>query len=204
MSAVPRDRQPWPMKWVVLAILLCIVPFTIVNWFYRKPGRAYEPYDEMKTRANVSRLLNAGYQRIPLPAQRPADPLRNPVSTLIGSAAGGLPAELSATLVEQPLLPAEITNVSAPGTVSAGEEYAFRFICTLPDQKRQLAGADLYVKGDELVVTPDYEKLSGDLVARTADNIVQLTVPASTLHPGRYRVTLVGQKTSRVWTLEVK
>lgn len=204
MSAAPRDRQPWPMKWIVLAILLCIVPYTFINLRYRKAGPAYQPYEDMKNRANVSRLLSAGYKRIALPAQRPADPLRNPVSTTIASVAGGLPEELRATLVESPLLPAEITNVAAPGTASAAQDYAFRFACTLPDQKRQLAGADLYVKDDQIVVTPDYEKLSGGLTARTADNVVQLTIPAGALAPGRYRVTLVGQKASRAWSLEVK
>lgn len=192
------------MKWVVLAILLCIVPFTFVTLRYRKPGPAYQPYEDMKSRANVSRLLSAGYQRIELPAQRPSDPLRNPVSAPIASAAGGLPAELRATLVDVPQLPTEITQVAAPGTAAAAQDYSFRFACTLPDQKRQLAGADLYLKGDEIVVTPDYEKLSGQLSARTRDNVVQLTIPAGALKPGRYRVTLVGQQSSRAWSLDVR
>lgn len=192
------------MKWVILAILLCVVPYTFITLRYRKPGPAFQPYEDMKNRANVSRLLSAGYKRIVLPAERPADPLRNPVSAPIASAAGGLPEELRTTLVESPLLPAEILNVAAPGTASATQDYAFRFSCSLPDQQRQLAGADLYVKGDQIVVTPDFEKLAGTLMARTADNIVQLTIPAGALSPGRYRVTLVGQKTSRAWSLEVK
>src|SRR5262245_25725972 len=66
MSAARNQRQPWPMKWVVVAILLLIVPYTIITLKYRKAGPAYEPYEDLKNRANVSRLLAAGYQRIPI------------------------------------------------------------------------------------------------------------------------------------------
>lgn len=192
------------MKWVALAILIVIVPFTYLTLRYRKPGPAFQPYEDIKNRANVSRLLSAGYQRIPLPAQRPADPLRNPISATIGSVAGGLPAELRSTLVAPPLLPAQITNVSAPPEASAAQAYSFRFACTMADHKRQLAGADLYLKDDEIVIAPDYEKISGEFLARSTENIVQLTVPAGVLKPGRYRITLAGQQSSRAWTLQVK
>lgn len=193
------------MKWVVLAILVVIVPFTYLTLHYRKTGPAFRPYEDMQQRANVVRLLSAGYQRIPLPAERPADPLAgSPASADIAPAAGGLPAELKATLVQAPLLPSDITRVSAPPQASAFLPYSFRFACTLPDHKRQLAGADLYMKGEEIVITPDYEKLSGELLARSNENIIQLTVPAGALKPGRYRVTIAGQQTSRAWTLQVR
>ena len=192
------------MKWIVVAILAVIVPYTYLTLRYRKPGPAFQPYQDMQNRANVARLLSAGYQRIPLPAQRPVDPLPVSLSAPIAAAAGGLPAELRATLVHAPLLPADITHVVAPLNVGAAEAYAFRFACTLPDQKRQLAGADLYVKGTELIVAPDYEKLSGDLAARSHDNVVQLTVPAGTLKPGRYSVTVVGERSSQAWSFEVR
>lgn len=192
------------MKWVVVAIVVMIVPFTYLSLRYRKASPAFRPYEDMKERANTTRLLSAGYQRIPLPARRPADPLRAPHSTFIATVAGGLPAELKSTLVDTPLLPAEITNVSAPGEVGARADYAFRFACNMADFKRELAGADLYVKDGELVITPDYEKLSGEFLARSTENIVELVIPAGALKPGHYRVTLVGEKSSRAWSLDVK
>jgi hypothetical protein len=199
-----KDRQPWPMKWVAVAIILLIVPYTYLTLHYRKPGPAFRPYEDLTNRANVARLLSAGYQRIPLPAQLPADRLGSSVSATIASASGGLPTDLKTTLAQGPLLPAEITQVSAPPDVSAVQPYAFRFACTLPDEKRQLAGADLYLKGSEIVIAPDYEKLSGQLLNRSRDNVVQLTVPAGALKPGRYHVTLVAQNASRTWMLVVK
>src|SRR5262249_26187854 len=155
MSA-PQERQPWPMKWVALAILLVIVPYTFLTLHYRKPGKAYEPYVDMRERANTGRLLAAGYQRIELPAERPADRMTPITSATIASTGGGLPAGLKNTIVAPPLLPSEITNVAAPPDISSVQPYSFRFACSQPDAKRQLAGADLYVRENELVITPDF------------------------------------------------
>ena len=192
------------MKWVVVAIILVLVPYTFITLRYRKAGPAFRPYEDMKNRANTTRLLSAGYQRIALTAQRPADPLKNPFSVGITPAAGGLPEDLRTTLVETPMLPAEITRVAALGETVASQPYPIRFACTLPDDKRQLAGADLYLRGQELVIVPDFEKIAGGLAARSNDSVVQLTVPPGALKPGRYEVTIVGQRASRAWSLHVK
>lgn len=192
------------MKWVVVAILLVLVPYTFITLRYRKPGKPFEPYQDMKDRANTMRLLNAGYQRIALPAERPADKMAPITPAPVSTAAGGLPNGLKATLVNVPLLPADITQVAAPPTATALQPYSFRFACTLPDAKRQLAGADLYLRGEEIVITPDYEKIPGEFLARSTDNVVQLTVPSGALKPGRYRITVVGAQSSRMWTLQVK
>ena len=203
MSAAAKNRQPWPMKWIVVAIILIIVPYTFLTLHYRKPNPPFRPYEDMNTRANVVRLLSAGYQRIPLAAQRPADPSgATPTATTL--APGGLPPELRATFVEAPLLPAEIVRVAAAPSASAAQAYSIRFSCTLPDDRRQLAGAELYVKGDQLIITPSFERLSGQLATRTRENIVLITVPPGALRPGRYQVTLAAQQTSRSWPLQVK
>ena len=64
------------MKWVVLTIIAVLVPYTWLTLHYRKPGHAFEPYHDLKNRANIGRLLAAGYQRIPVDASRPADAVR--------------------------------------------------------------------------------------------------------------------------------
>jgi hypothetical protein len=190
------------MKWIALAIVLVIVPYTILTLRYRKTDEPFRPYEDMKNRANVVRLLAANYQRIPLAAQRPADPSgARPIATR--PAPGGLPAGLRSTLVEEPLLPADIVAVSAASSASASDAYSIRFSCTLPDHERQLAGADLYVKGDEIVITPVFERIGGKLVTRTRDNLILITVPAGALKPGSYQVTLTGQRASRTWSLHL-
>jgi hypothetical protein len=198
-----RARQPWPMKWILLAILLFIVPYTFITLHYRKPGPAYRPYQDMKDRANVARLLSAGYQRITLTAQRPADPAHPGAAALVTAAPGGVPAGLRSTLIEQPLLPAEILSVAAAPGVNATAPYPIQFTCTLPDNKEQLGGAQLYVRGEELFLLPDFERLTGGLLTRSRENVILLTVPAGALKPGHYQATLVGQHSSKMWTLQV-
>ncbi len=190
------------MKWIVIVIVAVIVPYTYLTLRYRKPGPAFAPYHDMQDRANTMRLLSAGFQRITLGAARPADPVHGAAAD-VQPAPGGVPAALRSTIVVQPLLPAEILTVSAAPTASAVSPYAIPFTCSLPDNKQQLGGAELYVKGDEIWITPNYEKLTGGLIARSRENTILLTVPAAALKPGRYHVTLVGQNASRAWTLQV-
>ena len=191
------------MKWIVVAIVAIIVPYTFLTLYYRRPGPAFRPYQDMQDRANVMRLLSAGYQRITLTAQRPADPVRLATAAAMSPAPGGVPAALRSTHVEPPLLPAEILHVSAAAATSATAAYPIQFTCTLPDNKEQLAGAELYVKGTEIFITPDFERLTGSLLTRTRENVILLTVPPSALKPGRYHVTIVGQNSSRAWALQV-
>jgi hypothetical protein len=203
MSAARREPRPWPLKWIALVILLVLVPYTILTLRYRKPGKAFEPYQDMRTRANVIRLLSAGYQRVALDAEVPADPVRIGATATVSPAAGGLPQALRDTLVERPLLPAEIGSVTASASSNSLFAYPIAFTCVMPDNKHQLGGAELYLRGDEIVVTPDFESLTGGLLARSREKPVLLTIPSGTLKPGKFRVTLVGERVSKTWTLQV-
>src|SRR5690606_14140865 len=106
-----------------------------------------------KNRANVIRLLDAGYRRMTVSALRPADPARSaPPGPAAGVASlpGGLPVRLSETLVEIPLMPERVTGVTAPRDAVASAPYRLQFTCTVPDNKEQLAGAELFVRDREL------------------------------------------------------
>jgi len=196
-------RKPWPMKWVVLAIILGLGVYTYLTLHYRKPGHVFTPYTDVRDRANTHRLLEAGYQRISLEADLPADPVGLDSSARASSAAAGLPAGLRDTLVVPPQLPAEILSVSAASSVNSMFAYPIGVKCSLPDNKQQLAGAQLYVRNDEIVVTPEFERLSGGLLARNRERVIRLTVPAGSLKPGSYHVLLVGSHSSKTWTLQV-
>ena len=200
----PNQRQPWPMKWIILAIILVIVPYTFLTLRYRKPGPPFRPYEDMKNRVNVSRLLAAGYQRIPIAAQRPADPGHALGGAVITTIDGGLPAELRSTLVEVPLLPAEIISVTAAATANTLQPYVILLSCELPNDKQQLGGAELFIRGESLVLTPTLENVTGDLQTRSRQAAVLLTIAAGALKPGIYTVTVIGERSSRSWPLEVK
>lgn len=191
------------MKWIVLAILVGIGAYTFLTLKYRKPGHAFEPYSDLKDRANTKRLLDAGYQRVSVEAVIPSDPTAPGSTAAVASVAGGLPPLLREKLIEPPALPVEIVSVAAAPSANALMAYPIGFRCTLPDNKQQLAGADLYVRGDQVVIAPDFDRLAGGLLSRTRESTIRITVPAGVLKPGEYHITLLGARTSKSWTLQV-
>lgn len=190
------------MKWIIAAILVFIAGYTYLTLHYRKPGKPYQPYDDMRTRANTGKLLAAGYQRVELTAVTPSEGAAPANNTL--PAPGGLPEALRAPLVIVPLLPTDIAEAQAAKATAAQSPYLIRFRCLTADDKHQFAGAELYVHGDEITVTPRFDRLTGGLQSRSRDHRVVLTVPPGTLKPGTYHVTLVGEQSSRAWMLEVR
>jgi hypothetical protein len=192
------------MKWIVVAIVAVLVPYTFVTLHFRKPNPAFRPYEDMKNRANVVRLLSAGYQRIQVTADRAADPLRLSAPAVTAPAPGGLPPELQATLVEPPLLPQDILQVTAAESVNALFAYPIAFTCAVADDKQYPTGAAVYVKEDQVIITPTFERVSGDLLTRTREPGVVVTLPAGALKPGRYDAVLVGERSSLAWSFEVR
>src|SRR6187551_364454 len=65
--------KPWSMKWIIVAIVIFVVGYTAVNFFYRKKGPAYRPYQDAQDRATTSRLLAAGWHKIPIETRRPME-----------------------------------------------------------------------------------------------------------------------------------
>jgi len=196
------------MKWIALAIFTFIAGYTLITLHYRKPGRAYQPYKDSRDRATVQRLQDAGYQRIAATVSSPADPQRSaanlgkPLATT-QSTAGGLPAELNETLLEKPTLPESFSAVAAPTTATVLLPYSFQFTCTLPDKKNVFNDAQIYVKDRSLAIVATFENISGDLLARTSESTVRITLPGGTLQSGEYQVTLIGAHSSSQWTLQV-
>jgi hypothetical protein len=197
---MPPARQPWPMKWIVLAIVLFLVPYTYLNLHYRKPGPAYQPYQDSRQRAALEKV---GYQRVTCRVDRPSDPKPSADTALILPAPGGLPADLLTTFPAPPLMPAEIGLVGAAASLDAGETYQIQFSCTQSDNLREVIGAHLYFKAGEIFALPDSEALPAGLIARTRAAVIRIRVPPASLPAGAYHLTLVGEQSSKSWTLQV-
>ncbi len=192
------------MKWIMVAIVACIVPYTWITLQYRKEGPAYEPYQDNKDRAQVLRLLDAGFRRVDLQLERlvaPADPLADAVDT--EALPGGVPPLLRDVLIDQPPVPVGFTRVEASGRVLAGQPYPIAFTCTQPDFDERPAQSQLYLRGTQAVFIVGYDLLPGELQARDRQSAARLIIPAHTLAPGQYTAILVGAKESRRWTFEV-
>ncbi len=196
------------MKWVALAIVAFIGSYTAVTLYYRRPTPAYQPFHDSKERVMVTRLRDAGYQRITAVTERPADPQRPPGAmagplTETADDAGGVPDELKELFIDQPRLPASFNQVRVPGEANQLLPYVLRFTCALPNHNQLLSETYVYVKDQEIAIVPDFEALDGDLLTRTPESTVQLTIPSGVLRAGSYQVRLIGRQQSKRWTLQV-
>lgn len=204
----PPPKKPWPMRYVVISILVFIALYTYINIRYRKPGPEFEPYHDIRARIVVDRLLGMGFQRVRLGLVRPADPLRpaqiTPESARTAAGPGGLPVDLRECLLDQPVLPARITAVVAGAAVRRPGDYLIQFICHLPDNREQPLNATLYARDGHLYLVPNFEKIPGGLLARTRESVVLLNIPTRELKPGRYQATLIGAESSRTWELTLR
>ena len=208
MNALPpRPKpKPWPMKWIVLVIAVFIAGYTWVNLRYRKPGRAFQPYEDMNREATIARLLAAGWQKMPVDARRPGEKPSTDVTTAtINRAALGLGADLESKFAEKPKLLASIDRVVSPATVAHGRDYSAYFTASLGNLKEQVGDVTLYRKGNELVLVPTTEPLPGrDLKSRWNDSTYFVSFSTANLPPGRYEVRIVARGPAAEWTVTVR
>jgi len=209
------------MKWIVLALLPCLAAYTFVTLQYRKPGHAFEPYSDLKTRAQIHQLLEAGFQRIPLEIRdaaesRPlnkepdfADYAENPANArtlyalITQTAAGGLPEDLAAALIEPPHLIRETSTSLGPADLHEGGDLVLkvRFYAT-----SEPVAAQLYVRENQTFVVVELaapDAPEDDYEAQRAEYRKWLIAPAGLLKPGRYSGLLVGAEQSMRWDVRV-
>jgi hypothetical protein len=205
MSTVKPPPKPVPMRWVVLAIAIFIAGYTYLRLHYAKRGRAFEPYHDMGEEVTVDRLLELGFQQIPVTLRRPAEAepaARFAPAARIRDEFGGLPPELARALVFQPILPGRIKSVAAP-RVAAGAEYSIQFVCAEPDLSSEIYDVALYRRGDQLFLLPNFQPVPGALQARSAETTIIAGIPLRRLAPGRYLITLCGRHGSKHWAFTV-
>jgi len=194
------SRKPWPMRWVVLIIVLFLIPYTYLTLHFRKPGPAYQPYQDAKEREHLSQR---GYRRVTITAIRPTESRLAPDGAGVTEAAQALPEDLRTAFIVPPLLPAAIGGVFAPAELRGATPYAIEFACLLADDAQQLSGCALYIKGSDVYIVPTFERLPNGLTARTRQNLIALTFPPDALAPGGYQIILVGVSGSKRWRLQV-
>jgi hypothetical protein len=203
----PRPNQkPWPMKWVVAAIVVFAAGYTLVNLYFRKPGQAYRPYQDAQDRATTARLLAAGWHKMPVELRLPVEKASagdNPAS--VTRAAVGLGPDLAPNFAEAPNLLASIDRVVAPASVVRGGDYSAYFTASLVSQKAPLGELALYRKGNSLVFIASSETLPGkQLMSRWPDSTYCLNFSTAGLEPGRYQARLVAKGPAVAWSFTVR
>ncbi len=206
MTAPRPAPKPWPMKWIVAVIVVFVVGYTAVNFWFRKPGKPYRPYQDAQDRATTARLLAAGWHKIPLETRRPVEkPDPDDTPAPITRDWPGLGSDLAANFAEKPRLLATIDRVTAPAAVAHGSDYSFYFTASLADLKAQVGELTLYRHANELVLIPVIEKLPGpELMSRWNDSTYTATFSTAGLPPGRYAARIVAQGPAAAWSFTVR
>ena len=195
--------KPWSMKWIALAIILFMAGYTVVTLQYRKPNKAYEPFNDMKERGQTRNLLTAGYQRIPVRIDRPTNPHRHESTVDAKTIPGDIPHTLRESLFDQPAMADSYEQLNAPEHANTLMPYILSVQSITADLKHQITAAFVYVRGDRIFIIPEIEKLEGGLLTRRRDNTMRLIIPGGAFKPGDYQVTLAGAKSSLTWALQV-
>lgn len=201
-----RPPKPWPMKWIILSIVVFVAGYTVVNLYFRKPGSGYRPYQDAQDRATTARLLAAGWHKLPVDLRRPMEkPTADATPAAVSRGATGLGLDFEPNFAEKPRLTASIDRVVAPAAVARGEDYSFFFTASLANLKGQLGDLTLYQRGQEFVLVPAVESLPGtQLMSRWPDSNYAATFATATLPPGRYTVRLVARGPAATWSFTVK
>ncbi len=202
----PPERKPWHMKWIVVTIVVFVAGYTLVNVYFRKPGRAFRPAEDMNNRATTARLLAAGWQKLAVEVRRPAEkPEIEDAPAAVTRDAPGLGADLESKFVAKPRLLASIDRVFSPSVVAHGGDYPVYFIASLGSLKEQVGELALYHKGHELVLIPSTEPLPGrELKSRWNDSTYWVGFPTAKLPPGRYEMRIVAKGPAAAWSFTVK
>lgn len=201
-----RPPKPWPMKWIVLVIVAFVVVYTAVNLYFRKPGPGYRPYQDAQDRATTARLLNAGWQRLPLTTRRPMEkPGTDQPAAPVKRAAVGLGSDLEDKFAEKPQLLASIDQVTAPAAANRNGEYAAYFTASLANLKWQVGEMNLYRKDRELVLIPAAEPLPGSgLMSRWNDSTYWIGFSTANLPPGHYEMRIVAKGPAAAWSFDLR
>jgi len=193
------------MKWIVIAIVIFVVGYTIVNFVFRKKGPAYRPYQDAQDRATTARLVAAGWQKITIDSRRPAEKpdIAQPAATHRDYL--GVGPDLDSKFAEKPKLLATIDKVAAPSSVIQGMNYTLYFTASLGEQLTvQVGDMALYRKANQLVLIPTIETLPGkELMSRWNDSNYWISFPTTSLPPGDYEMRIVAQGPALVWNFKI-
>jgi len=194
------------MKWIVAVIVVFVVGYTLVNVYFRKPGRGYRPYEDMNNRATTARLLAAGWQKMPVDTRRPVEPAAaEDTPAAVTRDFPGLGADLESKFATKPRLFATIDRVVSPAAVTHGRDYSAYFTASLASLKEQVGDLALYRKGNELVLIPSTEPLPGrDLKSRWNDSTYWVSFSTANLPAGRYQVRIVAKGPAAAWAFTVR
>jgi hypothetical protein len=190
------------MKWVALVTVLGIAVYTWLTLEFRKPGKPAEPWTDNRARAEIAVLAEAGWTKSEVSFEAVVE-----FPTSRGNVSLGAPMPVVSLLRDATLdpwhLPIEVTASMAPAEWSAGQPYTAYLKLDLDTDRMQIGGFTVFRKNTHLILVPRWERVPGDLIARSRTASGRLLFAAGDVPPGEYTVTVVAIKSCATWRLTV-
>ena len=200
------------MMWVVIAIVIYIAAYTIINVGFRKPEGGHEPWAEaQERREEVQQEAMLDWIRFHttlLPAAAPTQPLasarieRGPET---GNLERALPIELVLIIPARPELARAPAHVSSPAALAASEAFAVSLEFDSAATSQMLGDFLAYAKDQHLrLFLQDDSRLSHDTQPVAANGQVALMLPAGGLAAGQWKATLYCVDATFTWDFVVE
>lgn len=190
------------MKWVALVTVVGIAIYTWLTLQFRKPGPPSEPWSDQRARAELAVLAEAGWAKSEVPFEAVIEFPASRGNVSIGPAMPVVGLLRDMTL-DPWHLPIEVTASMAPAEWSAGQPYTAYLKLELDTDRMQIGGFTVFRKNAHLILVPRWERVPGDLIARSRTASGRLLFAAGDVPPGEYTVTVVAIKSCATWRLAV-
>lgn len=211
--STPPARKPWPMKWIVLAIVVYIAGYTFINIAYRKPaGSAHEPYAEAQQRSlRTVQTTMSGWTRVACTLAGDAAAVRPGGSATITEAPlparldKHLPQDLPPIMPGAPALHPASLALQAPAAQAAGE--ALRVRLEFPGGAAVPAFGEVlaYFKDRHLYLfIQDESHVAPDSQPTPALSPLALVLPPATLTPGTWQASAFTATQAFSWSFTVE
>jgi hypothetical protein len=191
------------MKWVALVIVVGIALYTWISLAFRKPGPPNEPWIDQRARAEVGVLAEAGWSKSEVPFEPVVEFPASRGNVSLGQAMPIVDL-LRQTTLDPWHLPIEVTGSMAPTEWSAGQPYTAYLKLALDTDRMQIGGFTVFRKGAHVILVPRWERVPGDLIARSRTAGGRLLFNPGEVPPGEYTVTVVAIKSCATWRLSVR
>ncbi len=192
----PPERKPWPMSWVVIAIVAYIVIYTSINLGFRKPGPGHEPAAEARAhRRHFIQASMSGWTRygvhFGMPAPEPGADAEISRQATPENLAEAVPVDLTMIFPGKPSMHAAPASIRAPAVLPADGVLRVQLHFGDLSSPASFGEALAYARDQHLrLFLQDEERTPVDEDPVPAAPEMEIHLPARVLAAGDWQVTL--------------
>jgi len=196
-----NERRPWPMTWVVVAIVAFITLYTMINVVFRKEEAPHKPYEEAQERQ--SRYFDFDMngwkwlEAVPTTAAPRAEEIQAlTISSreVTGRLDQDMPMDLVTAIPKRPDLVGSIESIEATRAMDRSIKIT---LIRAPDDASPVK-LEAFLKDGQVVILAVEDK------EESAENQFSLELTEDLFTPGDYSVSLYSDPTVYEWTFTLE